>query len=194
MTDREYLTPRKEMDPSGRQRLRRREAFYKGKVIFEEGARGDYAYYIEKGRVEVSVRSGTHRVVVSTLGVGEIFGEMALLSNQPRTASVTAIEDTTVTIISESELKAKVSQLGDVVIRSLFFLLIDRLKKATLGQAQQYTKLMDFQNRMLGLNQRLGSEFNDGQSAAMRAEIAPLLDKLETVLDKYAHRKKGPEA
>ncbi|WP_170294690.1 cyclic nucleotide-binding domain-containing protein [Roseospira navarrensis] len=186
MSEREYLDPRKEMDPSGRPRLRTREIFFRGKVVFEEGARGDYAYYIEKGRVEVSVKSGAHRVVVSELGAGEVFGEMALLSSQPRTATVQAVEDTTVTVISENELKKKLSQLSDPVIRSLIFLLIDRLRKANEGQVQQYAKFMDFQNRFLGLNHRLANEFSEKDRDAMRAEIAPLLDQLEGVLNKYA--------
>jgi CRP-like cAMP-binding protein len=186
---REYLDPRKELDESGRPRLRSREIFYAGKVIFEEGDQGQQAYYIEKGRVEISVRAGTHRVVVSELGSGEVFGEMALLSNQRRAATVKALQDTTVTVISQNELQKKLGKIDDVVIRSLIFLLIDRLKKANKGQAQQYTRLADFQDRMMGIHQRIDKEFDEKQRDAMREEIAPLLGQLEAVLDKYAQRK-----
>jgi CRP-like cAMP-binding protein len=180
-----YLDPRAEKDSSGRPRLLGRDVYYKDKIFFVEGDEGHRAYYIEAGRVEVSVTEGGHKVVISELGPGEIFGEMALLEDGPRTATVTALEDTTVTIISEKDLKSKLTALTDKALVSLVFLLIERLKKSTKGQARHYSNLLDFQGRIVGLADRLEQDFKESERDCMRAELDPLLDALEKVLDKY---------
>ncbi len=65
-----------------------RVSFSQGETIFIEGEPGNKTMYlIEKGRVEVS-KDG---VVVARLGVGEPIGEMSLLLNEPRSATVRAL-------------------------------------------------------------------------------------------------------
>jgi hypothetical protein len=60
-----------------------------GEVVFRQGDAGDQYWIIQSGRVEVQV-DGQHR---RELGPGEGFGEIALLRDVPRTATVTALED-----------------------------------------------------------------------------------------------------
>jgi CPA1 family monovalent cation:H+ antiporter len=61
-------------------------ALAEGEVLFEEGERGDALYVIARGALEV--RSGDE--VLTVLGAGDVVGEMALLSGQPRNATVRA--------------------------------------------------------------------------------------------------------
>src|SRR5262249_53670417 len=57
-----------------------------GATVFSEGDAGDAMYVIFEGEVELSIR-GKH---VERLGVGEVFGEMALIDSSPRVATAIA--------------------------------------------------------------------------------------------------------
>ena len=69
-----------------------RLTFNAGAILFREGDRGDSAYLILEGKVDVSVGSPNGDVVVAHLGANNIVGEMALLCEMPRTATITAAE------------------------------------------------------------------------------------------------------
>ncbi|MFB0533804.1 MAG: cyclic nucleotide-binding domain-containing protein [Anaerolineae bacterium] len=64
-----------------------------GEVILTEGAPGDVMYLIEWGRVEVLSRTDGHSRILAVLGEGDFFGEMALLTGSPRSATVRAVTD-----------------------------------------------------------------------------------------------------
>lgn len=65
-----------------------------GQVLFREGDAGDCAWVIEDGEVEVSVTRGGRKQVISRVGPGALLGEMALINECPRTATLTALRDT----------------------------------------------------------------------------------------------------
>jgi len=68
--------------------------FPAGTTILREGDAGDSLYLITGGRVEVETRDdGGERVPLGTLGPGDFFGEVSLLTSRPRTATVTALTD-----------------------------------------------------------------------------------------------------
>ncbi len=61
-------------------------------MVFEEGAEGHSMYIVTKGAFEVFRQTGSNRVHIAQVTPGEHFGEIALLSNRPRSASVRASE------------------------------------------------------------------------------------------------------
>lgn len=63
-----------------------------GEVIIEEGAPGDRLYIVLSGSLEVTKREGGRDIVLATRRPGEVLGEMSLLEQAPRTASVRATE------------------------------------------------------------------------------------------------------
>src|SRR5438094_782479 len=69
--------------------------FAAGQQIFAEGDQGDGIYLIRSGRVQISAMVNTEqRRILSRLGAGDFFGEMAVLDNEPRSAAVIAEEET----------------------------------------------------------------------------------------------------
>jgi predicted acylesterase/phospholipase RssA/CRP-like cAMP-binding protein len=69
-----------------------------GDVLFEEGDVADAAYFIVGGRVLATVRSESGEAPVAELGRGEVVGELGLLDDAPRTATVRAVRDTTLAV------------------------------------------------------------------------------------------------
>ena len=67
-----------------------RLAFEKGAVLFKQGDRGDSAFLILEGSVDVVVESANGPVTLAHLGQNAFVGEMSLLCDTPRTAAVVA--------------------------------------------------------------------------------------------------------
>jgi len=88
------------------------ESYRDGQVIFEEGSHGDWVYIVESGEVELTKSHYGKDVVVETLGVGEIFGEIAFLANTPRTAGARAKGDTTIGIFDRKFLDNEFNKLS----------------------------------------------------------------------------------
>ncbi len=65
----------------------------KGEVIFKEGDVSDNAYIIKTGQVEISKGEGKQKVVLAVLKDGDIFGEMGLIEDKPRSATATALDE-----------------------------------------------------------------------------------------------------
>ncbi len=75
--------------------------FKKGEIIIEEGSLSNDAYIIELGSVEVSKKLPGGKVqVITTLDRNDIFGEMGLIDRLPRSATVRALEDCSISIMT----------------------------------------------------------------------------------------------
>jgi anion transporter len=71
--------------------------FSAGTTIISQGDQGDSFYFIQSGAVQVVLESGGgRRESIAVLGPQEGFGEMALLSGEPRSATIITVKDTTV--------------------------------------------------------------------------------------------------
>jgi small-conductance mechanosensitive channel/CRP-like cAMP-binding protein len=103
-----------------RQELSRRlttQMFARGEMICRQGESGNTFYIIKSGEVEVSTQNGTGRpVVLRQMTAGEFFGEFSLLTGEPRSATVFAIEDTEVLMMNKEDMRVMLaanSQLAE---------------------------------------------------------------------------------
>lgn len=89
-----------------------------GQTLFREGDQGDRAYVVREGRLEVSRRIGSSDVVIAIEGPGTILGEMALIDDQPRSATIRALEPTRLTVVPKEAFQFHLART-DPVIRLL---------------------------------------------------------------------------
>lgn len=105
--------------------------FLKYSVIFGEGSRGDTAYLLKEGRVEISKMADGKKKVFAILSPISMFGEMAiLLGDEKRTATAVALEDAKVVEIKRHDFEEFVRQ-SPPMIGTLVTVLVHRLKTAT---------------------------------------------------------------
>ena len=75
-----------------------------GDVLFREGEVGDFAYQVVKGKIEVCKFNGDDYVTLAMLEKGALFGEMALIDKQPRSAMARAVDEVVVKEIDKTAL------------------------------------------------------------------------------------------
>jgi CRP-like cAMP-binding protein len=98
----------------------RRQRFGRDEVIFYQGDPGDSFYVLLSGQVKVSVSSpeGQEAILVM-LDAGESFGELALLDEQPRSATIEATRPTEVLVMRKDEFHRLIHQHPDMAIHLL---------------------------------------------------------------------------
>jgi len=86
------------------------QRFRAGEVIVREGEVGDSAYIISEGQCEVYRVADGQKQPLRELGPGEVFGETAVLTRKPRTASVAALSDVTLKVVTSASLDNELSR------------------------------------------------------------------------------------
>lgn len=99
-----------------------------GAQIIKQGDFGNAAYLIQSGKIRIFAEVDGVKKILGDLGVGEIFGEMALISDGPRTASAEAIEDCNLIILSRQTVLKKVEET-DATIHAIILMLMRRLEE-----------------------------------------------------------------
>lgn len=104
-------------------------AVFESEVIFKENEMGDRLYVIVEGRVAVVKNYRTsHEVVLATLKETDYFGEMAILDNEPRSATIVVEEDSRLLSISGQKLRDIVQQKPEIAFE-IFKVLTQRLRR-----------------------------------------------------------------
>jgi CRP/FNR family transcriptional regulator, cyclic AMP receptor protein len=98
-----------------------------GAIIFKEGDRADGVYLIEIGCVELLKKKGDTKISLGVIGEKQIFGEMAVIDNAPRSATAIAKEETLCYIISNENFANKLSKL-EPFMKGMFRILTSKIK------------------------------------------------------------------
>lgn len=100
----------------------------KDTVLFKQGEAGDCAYVVESGRVLVYLEIDQKEVIIAQIKKGEIFGEMSLIDSLPRSASVKALEDTILNVVTKDQLIERF-QGSDQLVQLLLKVMMNRVRK-----------------------------------------------------------------
>ncbi|MFI5398825.1 MAG: Crp/Fnr family transcriptional regulator [Candidatus Binatia bacterium] len=91
----------------------------KGSMIFRQGDPGNEMFVISQGRVRLTIGTAGHEKEVAVFGPGDFFGELSLLSDEPRSATAEAVEDATLLAIGRDAFAMMVQDDLDIVFRMM---------------------------------------------------------------------------
>ena len=101
-----------------------------GQIIIRENDHGETAYLIASGRVEVTNYLQGKTIHLTYLYPGETFGEMSLIDDKPRSATVTAADDTEVHVIQRDQFFETLNSNPEVALK-LLNTVFERLREAS---------------------------------------------------------------
>ncbi|MDQ2741184.1 MAG: cyclic nucleotide-binding domain-containing protein [Chloroflexota bacterium] len=93
--------------------------YQSGQVVVNEGQIGMGLYCIQSGSVKITKRSANEEREIRSMGAGESFGEISLLDDKPRSATVTAVEPTTAVLLDKSQFIAELKTYPEIALSIL---------------------------------------------------------------------------
>lgn len=135
-----------------------------GRMLFEEGQPGSEAYVIESGEVEIIKSSQDRDVLLAVRGPGEVIGEVALLDEAPRMASVRARTDSTLIAIKKDSFD-ELLHSSPTALNATFRTTLARLRETQSG-LQQVEKMAQLGTLTAGV----AHELNNPAAAIQRGE------------------------
>jgi F420-non-reducing hydrogenase small subunit len=91
-----------------------RVTFRPGEAVFRQGEAGDAMYIIAEGKVDLFVELEGDRFLLASFGPGDFFGEMALLSERPRTATAEAATEVRLTVLEKDDFHRRIEENPDL--------------------------------------------------------------------------------
>ena len=136
-----------------------------GEILFRAGASDDGCYRVEDGLLKVTIVSGAGAErILAFLGQGAIVGELSIIDGLPRSATVVAVRDAKVSLLSRADFEAFAEKHPEVY-KSLVGLLAQRLRETDAGVAA--SSFLSLKGRvartMLELAEHFGQEVGPGR-------------------------------
>jgi CRP-like cAMP-binding protein len=162
--------------------LATRKRYPKDGVVFFENEAGDTLFMIAQGRIKVTILGDDGReIILSVLGQGEFFGEMALLDNEPRSATTIAAEDSELLSLSRAEFEGVLSH-NPGIMGGLIKVLTARLRHA--NHQISTLALLDVYGRVARVIVELGREegkrLKDGRITFQRPTHQEIANRIGT--------------
>jgi CRP-like cAMP-binding protein len=154
----------------------------KDTVIFFENEEGDFFFMILDGRIKVTILGDDGReVILSLLGPGDFFGEMALLDNEPRSATAIAVEDSELLSLHRTDFQSVLADNKSITV-GLIKVLTSRLRKA--NHQISTLALLDVYGRVarviVDMAREEGRRLKDGRIAFRRATHQEIANRIGT--------------
>ena len=105
------------------------ESFPKGAFLFKESESGKEMYIIQSGKVRITKKTGGTDKTLAIISSGDFLGEMAVLTDGPRSATAEVIEDSEILVINPETFDALIQANSDIAMKILRTL-AERIKEA----------------------------------------------------------------
>jgi CRP-like cAMP-binding protein len=163
-------------------RLASRRQYPKDTVVFFENEEGDFFFMIVTGRIKVTILGDDGReVILSILGPGDFFGEMALLDNEPRSATAIAIEDSELLSLHRHDFQTVLAD-NRSIMAALIKILAARIRRA--NHQISTLALLDVYGRVarviVDMARDEGRRLKDGRIAFRRATHQEIANRIGT--------------
>ena len=155
-----------------------RVSFTKGQIIIKQGDTQAQAYLIQSGRVGVFTVIDNRKIDLAILGVGEIIGEMALISSGVRSANVEALEDCNLILISRTEFEERLSN-SDRAIRAMVKMLTKRVYESNTSITSKISSLNTLENAAAEVYEETKAEVPDIDDERLLPKLKALLHAIE---------------
>lgn len=163
----------------------------KGAIIIRTGEEGNSAFLIQSGQVRVFIMQGDKKVELALLGPGQIFGEMALVFDERRTASIEATEETNLIVITRQTLEEKLRR-SDPTIRAIVPMLMKRILQSNNSLLSHHADVRMLVDVVRNIYDIIISSLPRVQQKSFENAVLPKLDEfLEAVRnfeDKYSDK------
>jgi CRP/FNR family cyclic AMP-dependent transcriptional regulator len=175
--------------------LATRRHFPKDAVIFFENDEGDSFFMILEGRIKVTILGDDGReVILSMLAAGDFFGEMALLDDEPRSATAIAVEETDLLSLQRSDFEGVVATKTSISA-ALIKVLSARLRRAnhqisTLALLDVYGRVARV---LMDMAREEGRRLRDGRMAFRRATHQEIANRIGTTRETVTRMMKDLE-
>ena len=161
-----------------------RIAFPKGKVIIHEGGKQAEAYLIQSGRLGVYIEREGKKMELAVLEPGEIVGEMALITEDVRSASVEALEDSTLILISRTEFEERLDN-SDRAIRAVVKMLSKRVAESNTSMGEKIAALEQLNQAAREVYEETEAEVPDINDERLLPKLKDLLQAIEEFKSKF---------
>ena len=164
-----------------------RRAVPRGEVIIHQGEMGVSAFLIQSGDVVVYTESDGKRVELARMGAGQIIGDMALVVDAPRSASVQALTDCNLIVITRDVLNEKL-QKSDPTIRALVQMLMKRIAQNNKALLRKGGDLNDMADVVRAIYQELHSSLPAQQKKSLETALVPPMDAFLDAIKDFRSR------
>ncbi len=153
----------------------------KGEIVFKEGDAGDAAFVVEVGSVAIVKNVEGTDVRLTTVGAGELFGEMAILDGSPRMASATALEESLLLVVPRGVLDSKFRK-SDPFLQTLVRILVSNLRNVHHIYMKRPRSAQDFLGAIGFHVANLGAYLGKAENRALAAAAEPQLAAIQSAL------------
>lgn len=165
---------------AGKWSQQEKKYFDQGEMLMTEGDAGEEGYLIVKGKVEVFKEIDGHRTILGTIGEGDIIGEMSLITEETRSASIQALEKTEVVVLTKNLVSQNLKKLPPYM-EKIVSTLTERLRTANTRLAEVRIDSRSETDRFRSVVKWICMMFSDGSGVKEKAAAMTMEDLVRDI-------------